>query len=789
MANKKFSEFNLKTSNTDVQFVVGYNGSENVRISPSDVLGDYLPLTGGTLTGTLTGTTFIGNVTGDVTGDLTGNADTSTKIASITNSDIVQLTTSQTLTNKSGDISQWTNDANYSTTTGTVTPTSTDTFTNKSGAISQWTNDSGYLTSESDSQTLSFSSPSISITGGNSINISALTTGLITASSTDTLTNKSGSNNQWTNDSGYITSYVDTTYTAGTGLLLTGTVFSNTITNNNQLTNGAGYTTNLGTVTSVATGDGLSGGTITSTGNLTVDSTVVRTAGTQAIGGAKTFTDNIVVTGSTTPTGGIIDSNGDLGTAGQVLSSTGTALDWIDAAAGGGVDGISSVYVAGVGTSAQNGTALINGYAAAVAKIQNVSSITNSGAFGFDQNDGGGRYQLFNFGSPGWTGYTTSTNYTATYGTTPAQTLIWRIDSSSTNQILVVDITDTLGNPQSSLTIDTSGVPILASSTTPAHLIIGPGKYDLPSSLVINDVVSVVSLTGQKDVNITGYDVQVSSGANAKSTIIAGLNLQNNKFIVDTGLGNITVKNVEARANGSFDSASGGGNLSGTFIDCFGGYNSFASSSGANASGKFIRCDAKELGSLNGFSFGSNGGNTSGYFDSCGSLIAGVDFGGGRLNFGRTGNSVGGFFYYCKGQQQSFGNGATSTNGKFTNCQSSGNQSFGVGNQTNSGTFNFCTSGSTSFGSEPFVTANTTNAKYYYCIAQDNDNFGSGFGGAQSTYTGCVAGSNSFGAGFPGSTASNLYNCQMTSGTFAAVTGTGKIRNCIDNTFTIINLG
>ena len=38
--------------------------------------------------------------TGDVTGDLTGNADTSTKIASITNSNIVQLTNTQTLTNK-----------------------------------------------------------------------------------------------------------------------------------------------------------------------------------------------------------------------------------------------------------------------------------------------------------------------------------------------------------------------------------------------------------------------------------------------------------------------------------------------------------------------------------------------------------------------------------------------------------------------------------------------------------------------------------------------------------------
>ena len=51
MANKKFSEFDLKTSNSDVQFVVGYNGADNVRIAPSDVLGAYLPLAGGTMTG------------------------------------------------------------------------------------------------------------------------------------------------------------------------------------------------------------------------------------------------------------------------------------------------------------------------------------------------------------------------------------------------------------------------------------------------------------------------------------------------------------------------------------------------------------------------------------------------------------------------------------------------------------------------------------------------------------------------------------------------------------------
>ena len=39
MANKKFSEFNLKTDPADVDFVVGYDGSENVRIDPANLGG------------------------------------------------------------------------------------------------------------------------------------------------------------------------------------------------------------------------------------------------------------------------------------------------------------------------------------------------------------------------------------------------------------------------------------------------------------------------------------------------------------------------------------------------------------------------------------------------------------------------------------------------------------------------------------------------------------------------------------------------------------------------------
>lgn len=51
MANKKFSDFTQKTSTADVDFVVGYDGSDNVRISPSNLTADSLPLAGGTMTG------------------------------------------------------------------------------------------------------------------------------------------------------------------------------------------------------------------------------------------------------------------------------------------------------------------------------------------------------------------------------------------------------------------------------------------------------------------------------------------------------------------------------------------------------------------------------------------------------------------------------------------------------------------------------------------------------------------------------------------------------------------
>jgi hypothetical protein len=93
---------------------VAANGATTLATADSDGTAGHLTLDvdgnitldadGGTVTfadaGSSLGTITSSGWTGDVVGDVTGNADTATKIASITNSNIVQLTASQTLTNK-----------------------------------------------------------------------------------------------------------------------------------------------------------------------------------------------------------------------------------------------------------------------------------------------------------------------------------------------------------------------------------------------------------------------------------------------------------------------------------------------------------------------------------------------------------------------------------------------------------------------------------------------------------------------------------------------------------------
>jgi hypothetical protein len=176
-------------------------------------------------------------------------------------------------------------------------------------------------------------------------------------------------NNQLTNGAGYITSYVNTTYSAGSGLGLSGTTFShsdtssqssvnnsgatviqdvtldtyghvtglgshtltlanlgytgatnaNYITNNNQLTNGAGYTTNTGDITGVTAGTNLNGGGSSGGVTLNLDSTITLTtvnAGTVNTTSDERAKDDI------TPITGALDKVQQLGGYSFTLKAT-----------------------------------------------------------------------------------------------------------------------------------------------------------------------------------------------------------------------------------------------------------------------------------------------------------------------------------------------------------------------------------------------------------------------------------------------------------------------------------
>jgi len=191
--------------------------------------------------------------------------------------------------------------------TGTTTPTSTETFTNKCGSNSQWVNDEGYtncvgditeVTTTGDYLSGGGTSGAINIglqsgcaekwdnasagsvvsvtgtgavcsTGGTSPVISIdsacdtkwdqstcagiICTGTTTPTSTETFTNKCGSNNQWVNDAGF-TTCTGTTTPSNTQ------TFTNKSGSNSQWTNDLGYTTCTGDITEVSVSTLLSGG-------------------------------------------------------------------------------------------------------------------------------------------------------------------------------------------------------------------------------------------------------------------------------------------------------------------------------------------------------------------------------------------------------------------------------------------------------------------------------------------------------------------------------------------------
>jgi hypothetical protein len=240
--------------------------------------GNNITLTTDATTDTVTITANInpGDITGVTAGTGLSGGGTSGTVTLSIDSTVATLAGTQTFTNKSGNISQWTNDSGYTTnvgditgvtagtglsgggTSGTVTLTnaapnvttnlSTTTAATTVTIVSSDGTDAtipaatigaaGVMTGVDKAKLDGIAAGATNVTNNNQlVNGAGYTTntGTTTASNTQTFTNKSGNISQWTNDSGYTTNVGDITgVTAGAGISGGGTSGTVTITNSDK---------------------------------------------------------------------------------------------------------------------------------------------------------------------------------------------------------------------------------------------------------------------------------------------------------------------------------------------------------------------------------------------------------------------------------------------------------------------------------------------------------------------------------------------------------------------------
>lgn len=494
-----------------------------------------------------------------------------------------------------------------------------------------------------------------------------------------------------------------------------------------------------------------------------------------------------------------------------------TSIEYLEG--GNFIDDELTVYVGANGTASENGQALLDGYQEAVAKIPSIFTVNTYpclGVFGSVSNV----YDFFL--SPGTGGLPfallTPYNFVIDLGN-GAGALNYTFEILSENP----------SNPgqRGEMRITLNGAPVtnanlgglsipcsvfVRSSTT---LIVGPGQYDLPSDLIIDDIVSMVSLSGIKTTTISGgNDIIIKAGANNSGalTTYKGFSLTgpsgdgtSSNMYVDSNLPFVTFQDIHViEGLGSFNATPSpfgfpvATTASSVYINCY-AKQGFGRGSGSSCSGYFIECWGTS-------SFGSEGADISGIFQRCGIAEANSSDSkpyGNQISsmFGQNCNNFSASLFDCIAGANSFAyNALTITNSAvFQNCTSEGGRSFASLAGFNAGTFINCVSTSQTFSYQlPFANT-TTNAKYINCVGTSTKNFGypidSGAAGLfEGRFINCTSlGNEAFGksnvAGAPNVTTGLLYNCYANDG-FAPVSGSGKIRNSLDNTtFSIINLG
>ena len=207
----------------------------------------------------------------------------------------------------------------------------TQTFTNKSGNISQWTNDSAYITAASlptvSDATITFAAGT-GLTGGGTITLNQA------GNATVTFNNSITNNNQLTNGAGYTTFAEPGIFSGGgTPTLATGVTAAEI-----RSLIGAGTSSTVGTVTSVAatngTGISVTGGPITTSGTFTITNTAPDTGIPAILSNGATPSLNTGITaaeirsligaGTSSTTGTVTSIATSTGLSGGTITGSGT---------------------------------------------------------------------------------------------------------------------------------------------------------------------------------------------------------------------------------------------------------------------------------------------------------------------------------------------------------------------------------------------------------------------------------------------------------------------------------
>lgn len=215
------------------------------------------------------------------------------------------------------------------------------------------------------------------------------------------------------------------------------------------------------------------------------------------------------------------------------------------------------------------------------------------------------------------------------------------------------------------------------SSTNRFSILAGTGKYEFASDFMVDtDYIDIISLTGDRDVLITGNN---TISVTATDAYLRGIDVGTKNFTIADDLPLLKITNCKGgdlSFGGTPDPAPGDPPLTQILVN-----------------GTFINCEGGE------FSFAGNG-IASGRFENCT---------GGDSSFGY--DIIGGTFINCTGGDFSFGGGEADIDGYFENC-TGGEGSFTITGTILDGTIlKECTGDLYSFASAGFIEGNLYNCR------------------------------------------------------------------------------